>query len=32
MKPWNSMIMMDKNNLAVAELIQDWLARRGLYR
>jgi len=26
------MIMMDKNNLAVAELIQDWLARRGLYR
>jgi hypothetical protein len=26
------MVMMDKNNLAVAELIQDWLARRGLYR
>lgn len=20
------------NNLAIAELIQDWLARRGLYR
>ncbi len=31
MKP-SHMIMMDKNNLAVAELIQDWLARRGLYR
>jgi hypothetical protein len=26
------MLMMDKNNLAIAELIQDWLARRGLYR
>jgi len=26
------MLMMDKNNLAVAELIQDWLAKRGLYR
>jgi hypothetical protein len=31
MNPWRA-IMMDKNNLAVAELIQDWLARRGLYR
>jgi len=26
------MLMMDKNNLAVAELIQDWLAKHGLYR
>jgi len=31
MKPWQ-MVMKDKNYLAVAELIQDWLARRGLYR
>ena len=26
------MLMMDKNNGAIAELIQDWLLRRGLYR
>jgi len=26
------MLMMDKNNLAVAELIQDWLAKHELYR
>ena len=26
------MMMMDKNNGAIAELIQDWLVRRGLYR
>jgi len=26
------MLMMDKNNLAVAELIQEWLAKHGLYR
>ena len=26
------MLMMDRNNLAVAELIQDWLAKHGLYR
>ena len=24
------MLMMDKNNLAVAQLIQDWLAKKGL--
>jgi pimeloyl-ACP methyl ester carboxylesterase len=26
------MLMMDKNNLEVAKLIQDWLAANGLYR
>ena len=26
------MIMMDKNNLAVADVIQDWLVKRGLYK
>ena len=31
MKP-SHMIIMDRNNLAVAELSLDWLARRGLYR
>jgi len=31
MKP-SHMVMMDRNNLAVAGPIQDWLARRGLYR
>ena len=26
------MLMMDKNNLQVAALIQDWLAKQGLVR
>jgi hypothetical protein len=26
------MLMMDRNNLQVAGLIQDWLAKQGLYR
>ncbi len=26
------MLMMDRNNLQVAALIQDWLAKQGLYR
>ena len=26
------MLMMDRNNLQVAELIQEWLAKQGLYR
>lgn len=26
------MLMMDRNNLAVADLMQNWLAARGLYR
>ena len=26
------MVMMDRNNLEVAALIQDWLAKRGLYQ
>jgi len=25
-------MMMDRNNLQVAALIQDWLAKQGLYR
>lgn len=31
MKP-SHVVIMGKSNLAVAGLIQDWLARRGLYR
>ncbi len=26
------MLMMDRNNAEIAAVIQDWLARRGLYR
>ena len=26
------LMMMDRNNLEVAGVIQDWLAKRGLYR
>jgi len=26
------MLMMDRNNLQVAGLIQEWLAKQGLYR
>jgi len=26
------MLMMDRNNLQVAGLIQQWLAKQGLYR
>jgi len=26
------MLMMDRNNLQVAALIQDWLAKQGLVR
>ena len=26
------MMMMDKNNIAVADVIQEWLTKRGLYK